>query len=98
MKENEIVEGFNESESADDPIQITEMDVVMRQNSTKSYVKLGTAFISKYEDRVEAHIILDKEGVAVDVGEFLTSNLVGALSIGGVAKASEVKSAIAHQN
>lgn len=64
-----------------EPFLLTQMPVVMAKGEGK--VIVGDAYLHKYEDRTEIFVRLDTEDGLL-AGEFLTSNMVAALSIGGV--------------
>lgn len=87
QNENEIVNpeaeevGTEATSEHGEPYLLTQMPVVMRKG--EGHVLVGDAFLHKYEDRTEAFITLNTEDGKL-AGEFLTSNLVSALSLGGV--------------
>jgi hypothetical protein len=83
MSENEMVnpEVVAGETEAGEPFLLTQMPVVMRKG--EGHVLVGDAYLHKYEDRTEAFITLNTEDGKL-AGEFLTSNMVVALSLGGV--------------
>jgi hypothetical protein len=78
MVNPEVVAGETE---AGEPFLLTQMPVLMAKGSGRAIV--GDAYLHKYEDRTEIFITLNTEDGKL-AGEFLTSDMVAALSIGGV--------------